>query len=169
MEIINTRRSVRKYNGEDVSKTEIEKIVKAAMQAPSARCQMPWEILVVTDKEKLTNCASRLLNTKMLEGASFGLVFMTDLRELKVPGMYPQDLASSVTCALLEARSLNIGSCWCGIYPNEERMTVVREIFNINKEYLEPFAVVSFGYPQDEDAFKYIDRFNEKKVHYEEI
>ena len=169
MDILNTRRSIRKFNNKEVSKEDINKIVRLAMQAPSARCQMPWELLVVTDKEKMSKCAKMLPNTHMLESASFCIVFMTNTSNLKTPGMYPQDLASSVTYSLLEARKLNIGSCWCGIYPNNERMNVVREIFKINKDYLEPFAVVAYGYPESEEDFKYIDRYDESKVHYEEI
>lgn len=169
MDLIGTRRSIRRYNGKKVPKEGINEILKAAMQAPSARCQMPWEFLVVEDKKKLEKCANLLPNTSMLKEASFSIVFMTDTRNLKTPGMYPQDLASSVTCALLRARELGIGSCWCGIYPNEERMKVVREIFNINQDYLEPFAVVAFGYPNSDEEFKIVDRFNADKVHYEEI
>ena len=71
MDILNTRRSIRKFNNKEVSKEDINKIVRIAMQAPSARCQMPWELLVVTDKEKMSKCSKMLPNTHMLEGASF--------------------------------------------------------------------------------------------------
>ena len=57
MDLIGTRRSIRRYNGKKVPKEEINEILKAAMQAPSARCQMPWEFLVVEDKKKLEKCA----------------------------------------------------------------------------------------------------------------
>lgn len=169
MDVINTRRSVRKYNDKVVEKEKVMLILKAAMQAPSAKNQKPWEFLVVSDKNKLTKCASVLPNTKMLETAAFAIVFMTNKIDLVTPLMYPQDLSSSVTCALLKARELNVGSCWCGIYPHEERMNKIREVFDIKESYLEPFAVVSFGYPEDEEAFKFVDRYNEKLIHFEEI
>ena len=94
---------------------------------------------------------------------------MTNKSNLKTPQMYPQDLSSAVTLSLIKARELNIGSCWCGVYPHEERIKTVRDVFNIHEEYLEPFAVVTFGYPNSDEEFKYIDRFDVKKVHYEEI
>ena len=167
MLIINNRRSIRKYTDQAVKKEDIMRIIKASMQAPSARNQQPWEFLVVTDKEKLIKCSEELPNTRMLSGANVAIIYMTDKRNLTTPMMYPQDLAASVQNGLLEAAYLNIGSCWCGIYPNEERMEKVRKIFNIDKDYLEPFAVVAFGYPNSSEDFKFIDRFDESKVHFE--
>ena len=167
--IINTRRSIRSYSNKEVKDEHITEILKAAMQAPSARCQMPWEFLVCKDKQKLIKCAEEFPNSKMAKEASFVIVFMTNKSNLKTPQMYPQDLSSAVTLSLIKARELNIGSCWCGVYPHEDRINTVRRVFNVYEEYLEPFAVVTFGYPNSDEEFKYIDRFDEKKVHYEEI
>ena len=47
------RTSVRKFLDKPVEKEKIEKILRAAMAAPSAKNQQPWEFYVVTDKEKL--------------------------------------------------------------------------------------------------------------------
>lgn len=167
MEIINNRRSIRTYSDKAITKDEIMGIIRASMQAPSARNQQPWEFLVVTDKEKLVKCSEELANTRMLKGAKAAIIYLTDKRNLITPMMYPQDLSAAIQNGLLYATSIKIGTCWCGIYPNEERMNKVREVFNINKEYLEPFAVVALGHPLNEGDFRYIDRFDERKVHFE--
>ena len=64
---IRARRSVRKYKkGAEVPRAQIEKLLEAAMLAPSAVNSRPWEF-VATDKEeilhKLTEAhpASKLL------------------------------------------------------------------------------------------------------------
>ena len=44
------RISVRKYQDKPVEEEKMEMILKAAMAAPSARNQQPWEFYVVTDK-----------------------------------------------------------------------------------------------------------------------
>lgn len=50
-EAIDTRRSVRKYKkGASIPKTDIEKLLSAAMHAPSAVNSRPWEFYC-TDKE----------------------------------------------------------------------------------------------------------------------
>ena len=47
------RISVRKFQDKPIEKEKTEAILRAAMQAPSAGNQQPWEFYVVTDKEKL--------------------------------------------------------------------------------------------------------------------
>lgn len=163
MEVINSRRSVRKYLDKKIEKEKIDLILKAAMQAPSARNQQPWKFLVCADKSKNTELSLATPNMKFLNEAPLVIVFLTDLSVLTVPHMYAQDMSAAIENALLEARSLNIGSCWCGTYPDEVRMNKVKEIFSL-EENLEPFAVVGFGYPLDNDAFKYVDRYNPDKV-----
>jgi len=48
-----SRVSIRKYQDRPVEKAKTEAILRAAMQAPSAANQQPWEFYVVTDKAKL--------------------------------------------------------------------------------------------------------------------
>ena len=169
MKVIDTRRSVRSYLDKNVDDKDILKILQAAMQAPSARNQQPWEFLVVKNPLKKQLISEKLKNVHMAKNCDFLIVFLTNKSNLLTPMMYPQDLSSAITCAMLEARSRKIGSCWCGIYPNEERMNAVREVFEINDEMLEPFAVVCFGYPENEDAFKKVNRYNKERVHFEEL
>ena len=53
MNSIYHRVSIRKYQNKPVEKEKILAILKAAMQAPSATNQQPWEFYVVTNREKL--------------------------------------------------------------------------------------------------------------------
>lgn len=163
MDIINVRRSVRKYQEKSLEKEKIDAILKAAMQAPSARNQQAWRFLVCTSKEKKLELSQATPNMKFLDKAPLVIVFLTELTVLTVPHMYAQDLSAAVENAMLEATSLGIGSCWCGTYPVEERMNKVKEIFSL-PDNLEPFAVVGFGYPLEENAFKFIDRYDKSKV-----
>lgn len=47
------RVSIRKFQDKPVEEEKIERIIRAAMQAPSAANQQPWEFYVVTDREKI--------------------------------------------------------------------------------------------------------------------
>jgi len=49
---ISTRRSIRKFTDKEIPKETIEKILKAATQAPSAKNLQPWKFVVVTNAEK---------------------------------------------------------------------------------------------------------------------
>ena len=53
MDEIFTRVSIRKFEDRPVEQEKLTKILKAAMAAPSAGNQQPWEFFVVTDKAKI--------------------------------------------------------------------------------------------------------------------
>jgi nitroreductase len=50
---IYTRVSTRKFEDRPVEQEKITQLLRAAMQAPSAGNQQPWEFFAVTDKEKI--------------------------------------------------------------------------------------------------------------------
>lgn len=52
IQAIRDRRSVRRYMAEEVSREAIEVILKAGMQAPSAKNRQPWRFIVTTGKAK---------------------------------------------------------------------------------------------------------------------
>ena len=76
MESIFIRRSVRKYKEQQVEKEKIEKLLRAAMQAPSARNQQCWEFIVVEDKEKLNQLSNMGPNAKLIENAPLAIVVL---------------------------------------------------------------------------------------------
>ncbi len=168
MEVINKRRSVRKYLDKKIENEKIELILKAAMQAPSARNQQPWKFLVCQNEETLVNLSKTSPNMKFVDKAKLAIVFLTDLDILTVPHMYSQDMSAAIENSLLEACSLGIGGCWCGIYPNQERMNNLRVLFNLPQN-LEPFAVVAYGYPLDEKDLYYLNRYNKERVYFEKV
>ena len=63
------RISVRKYQNRDVEQEKIELMLKAAMAAPSAWNQQPWEFYVVTDKEKIQELSKATLYSGCAAGA----------------------------------------------------------------------------------------------------
>ncbi len=50
LELIKTRRSIRKFKDEKVSEEDIKKIIDAARYAPSGMNSQPWEYIVIRDK-----------------------------------------------------------------------------------------------------------------------
>ena len=134
LELIKTRRSVRKYQKKEVSDEIINDIIKVSMSSPSARCQMPWEFLVIKDKKKLELISENFANISMAKDCSFVIIYLMRTKDLLTPGMAVCDMSSIITIGLLAARSYDIGSCWCGLYPNESRMNLMKSLFNIKDE-----------------------------------
>jgi nitroreductase len=78
-------------------------------------------------------------------------------------GYYPQDCGAATQNILLEAVSLGLGTCWCGVYPKEERITDFRKLFKIEEPKI-PFCVIAIGAPAEEPASRGF--FEEAKVTY---
>ena len=73
-------------------------------------------------------------------------------------------MAAATENMLVEAKSLGIGSCWLGVYPNEERYLALNQYFKL-PEGIVPMWMISFGYIDQEEVVK--DKFDSSKVHYE--
>ena len=50
LEAIHTRRSIRRYEEKPVPEEIVEKLLAAAMSAPSANNTQPWHFVVITDR-----------------------------------------------------------------------------------------------------------------------
>lgn len=164
MNAIFHRVSVRKYQKKLVEKEKIKTMLRAAMAAPSACNQQPWEYYVVTNKEII----QELSKTSPYAGcaANAPLVFIACYRDLKgiiAPSYREIDLSASVENLLLEADELGLGAVWIGIAPQEERMADVRKVINLPEE-LHAFALIACGYPMEERGQQ--DRYDKNRVHY---
>lgn len=168
LKMIYTRRSIRVYSDRQISDEDIEKILKAAMLAPSAGNEQPWHFIVVRDKEMLKKMSEAFTFGQMLPNASAAIVVCADPKLSKYPyEMWVQDCSAATENILLAARCLGIGSVWLGVYPREERMKALRELLGI-PENIVVFSVVSLGYPRDyKDFYEADDRFNPDRIHRE--
>ncbi|MGD9604850.1 MAG: nitroreductase family protein [Bacilli bacterium] len=168
MDIINFRRSVRSFIDRPLEQEQIEQLLRAGMQAPSAHNQQPWHFLVIQNKETLLKMCDISTSTKMFNEAVLAIVVLMDKTNLKRSIMAPQDLSAATQNILLKATELGIGSCWCGIYPIVERMDNLKAIIN-PPDYFEVFSLIALGYPKNENALCFIDRYNLQKITYEKF
>ena len=164
MDIIFDRRSVRKYTDQKIEPEKIDRMLRAAMQAPSATNQQPWEFLVIDDKETIVKLADFSQYAKMLPGAPLAMVVL-EKQGLRAPRFTEQDLGACVQNLMLQAVREGLGTVWMGVGRGSERETFLTEMFNL-PETVKPFAVLAIGYPADENANKFVDRYDETRVHY---
>lgn len=156
------RVSIRKYEEKPVEQEKITQMLKAAMAAPSACNQQPWEFYVVTDKNVIERLSEASPYAKCAKDAP--LVFVPCYRtEGIAPDYFEIDLSAAVENLLLEADYLGLGAVWMGIAPDEGRMNAVKEVLDI-PEHLRAFALVPCGYPAEARAQQ--DRYEESRVHY---
>ena len=156
------RTSVRKYLNKPIEKEKLELILKAAMAAPSAKNQQPWEFYLVTDREKIVELSKTSPYAAFTKDAA-AMVVPCYKVNCAVPEYAQIDLSIATTNILLEVDSLGLGACWIGTCPQEERMSAVEKALDIPKE-LRAFSIVAIGYPAEEK--KQQDRFDKSRIHY---
>jgi nitroreductase len=157
------RRSIRKFSDRPVEKEKLERLLKAAMQAPSAGNQQPWEFIVVDDKEIL-ECLSALSPYALpLKGAPLAIIALGNTEHFLFPENWQMDMSAAVENILLEAVSLGLGAVWLGVAPLEDRMLLVRDVFELPENII-PFAAIPVGYPAQPN--KYVNRYKKERVHH---
>ena len=156
------RTSIRKYQNKSIEDDKIEKMLRAAMAAPSAGNQQPWEFYVVKDKSTLKKLSK---SSPYASCCAFApLAFVACYRiNCTMPEYAQIDLSASVENLLLEADSLGLGAVWLGIAPIKERMEAVRTVLNI-PDNLGAFAIIPCGYP--ETVHTQQNRFDKQRIHY---
>ena len=156
------RTSIRKYQDKPVEDEKIEKMLQAAMAAPSAGNQQPWEFYVVKDKTILKELSQT--SPYATCAASAPLAFVACYRiNCTMPEYAQIDMSASVENLLLEADALELGAVWLGIAPLNERMEAVRNVLDIPED-LDAFAIIPCGYP--ESIHPQQDRFDKQRIHY---
>lgn len=160
---IQKRRSIRRYENRPVEKEKIDRLLRAAMQAPSAANQRPWEFIVVENKETLQKLSKAHVYATPMKEAALGIIVLLREAGLPFPQYCQQDLAAATENILLAAVDLGLGAVWMGVAPEEDRMTYIKELFQL-PQGVSAFAMLAIGYSGDN---VFTDRFDAARIHYE--
>lgn len=165
MNAIFTRRSVRQFSSKPVEDEKIEKILRAAMQAPSACNQQPWEFMVISGKENLSELAKSNPYASSLCQANLAILVLGNADRLNMLQYWQQDLSAATQNILLEATELGLASVWYGTAPEEDRMEYVSKLYQLSQNLI-PFSIIGIAYPEKEDANQFVDRFDSSRISY---
>ncbi len=163
---IHTRRSIRKFLDKKVDDDTIKKILSAAMTAPSAMNEQPWQFVVILDKEVLAKVSTLSPYQGMAKDAAAAILICgdTSLENPKAKGFWVQDCSAAIQNMLLAMTDLGLGGVWCGIYPFQPIVENYRNTFNLPENII-PLALIPFGYPAEEAIRK--DRYKDERVRYD--
>ena len=149
-DFIKARHSIRKFKSDKVSKEQLNQLLDAAMHAPSACNTRPWEFIVVTKREVLDEIARTHAHAAMCATAAAAIIVVALPQEAPLPnGFFPQDCGAATENILLEAANIGLGTCWCGVYPKEDKMESIAKLVGISAPKL-AFNVIAVGVPDDE-------------------
>ena len=107
MNAIFTRVSTRRFTPEKVDSKHIVKILRAAMAAPSACNQQPWEFYVTDDPEIIARLSQVSPYADPVKNAPAVIVPCYRTNDLVAPSMVQIDMAICTENILLEAEELD--------------------------------------------------------------
>ena len=163
LKAIHTRRSIREYTDQPISDETLTALLKAAMAAPSAINQQPWEFIVITDQDLREKVPLVSPYAQMIVAAPLGVLICGNLKIETAPGYWVVDCSAATQNLLLAAHDLGLGAVWTGVYPLKDRMDGLTEILDL-PEYIVPHSLVVIGYPAEER--EHPDRFQADRVHH---
>lgn len=172
IECIMTRRSIRSYTPEAISDSAITTLLKAGMAAPTAVDLRPWEFVVITDTTILRHLGDNFGGPKKknhanpLMRANVAIAVCGNLAQVErkgLPDFWVQDCSAASENILLAAHSLGLGAVWCGVYPIQERISLVKKELNLPDSIM-PLNVIALGHPKNAGHLK--DKWDASKVHH---
>ena len=161
---IATRTSIRDYEARPVEKEKVEKMLRAAMAAPTAMNKQPWHFVVVDQRSVLDSLAAANPNAKMLLKAPLAIVVCGDMDKVIEGGgrdFWIQDASAATENLLLAAHAMGLGAVWTGAYPSEERSKAISATLSL-PDNLVPLNMIVIGYPAEHPQPK--DKFNEENI-----
>ncbi|NLW16164.1 MAG: nitroreductase family protein [Firmicutes bacterium] len=161
LQLLHQRRSIRKFTEQPVSKEQIQRLLGAAMAAPTAHNRQHWHFVAVTKRELLDQLSEVHQYAKMLKQATLCIAVCGDRTHM----FWEQDCAAATQNILLAATALGLGSVWLGIHPKPEAVQNVRRLLAIPDPYV-PLSLIAIGHPAEEKAPA--ERYDENKIHYEQ-
>lgn len=174
LDFILTRSSVRRFS-RALTAEETEKLLRAAMAAPTAMDYQPWHFVVINDNETKDKLRSFLPYAKMINENCTGIVVCGDIalyedvsrREGEDNTLYwVEDCSAASENLLLAAHALGLGAVWTGIFPLESRISKLRETLSL-PENIVPLNLILAGQPLAEGRVK--DKWDPSKIHYEKF
>ncbi len=146
LDVIRTRRSIRKFEEEPLSEDLIVKILEAGRWAPSGMNNQPWRFAVIRDEVLKEDLSKFTHYAKIVKGANVLIAVFLDNSESYDRTKDVQAVGACIQNMLLEIHSLGLGAVWLGeIIKNNDR---IKEKLGL-KGALELMAVVALGYPDE--------------------
>lgn len=167
LEIFYKRRSIRKFKNEEVPTEKLDRIMQAALLAPSSKSKYPCEFIVIDDKdtnEKLAECKPH--GAGFLKNAPISIVVAADCEKSDV---WIEDSSIAATMIQIQAEKEHLGSCWVQIRErprdlNQSSEEYIQELLQIPENY-KILAIIAIGIKEGEKEGRNEDHLRKEKLH----
>lgn len=151
IEILRTRRSIRKYQKRPIDTESLETLKEALLRCPTSMGNNSWTFIFVDAAELLERLSeAKEHGSAFVKNAALAIVVCGDERRSDV---WVEDCSIAAIVAHLTAHSRGLGSCWIQIrnrFHSAEKSaeTYIQELLGIPKN-LRVEAIISIGFPAE--------------------
>lgn len=153
-QVLEERRSVRKFNNTKIDDALIKKIIDACDSSPSAGGLQSFEIYHVVNQENKEQIVKAAMDQEFIAQAPLLLVFCANPSRSSKYGRKAelfaiQDATIAASYAQLTACALGLSSVWVGAFDEKKVSTILNLPYNIV-----PVSLLPIGYKDEEPQMK---------------
>ena len=164
--LVRQRRSHRKFTEQEVSATDVQLILRAALMSPTAKNLRAWRFAVVDNKADIVKMAdAKEGGAAFLAGAPLAIVVLGNPDEDEC---WIEDGSIAAVSMQYQAEELGLGSCWVqmrgrGLSDGTSANDIIHGILSLSEE-LQVLCVLAIGHPADERPMQNEDRLKWENV-----
>jgi nitroreductase len=144
-EVIEARRSIRKYKPEPIPDDKIGMILDAARLAPSAANRQPWRFVLVQNADR-KKVLARAANDQTFLGDAAVIVVAVGDPEVSAR-WHEKDTMIALEHIVLAATALGYGTCWIGAFDED----AIKRLLKIPAR-MKIVALLPIGLPDEKPA-----------------
>jgi nitroreductase len=166
IELLRTRRSIRKFTTEKIDPATIDILTEAALRAPSSRGINPWEFILVDDPETILGLSkAKQHGSEFLKSAPLVIVVCADSTKSDV---WVEDCSIAAIIIQLTTHSLGLGSCWAQVrnrsHDKEKSAEVfVQELLGL-PAHIKVESILGIGHPAEKKVPLTADKLQREKI-----
>lgn len=169
-ELLQDRRSIRRYTSQKIDRDTLMKIAEAGLFAPSSYGQNPVEFVVVDDPAMLRSVAEcKSIGAPSVANAAAAIIVAVDTTKGE---LWVEDASVAAGYILLGAENYGIGACWNQIHLRDgKNKSASKEICELTgmPSFYEVVAVIALGYPAEQKPPRTLKEMNPGRIHFEKF
>lgn len=166
-DLVQKRRSHRKFTEEEISPDDVKLIIRAALMSPTSKSRRDWQFVVVDNKQDIEKLSDAKDNgAQFIKTASLAVVVLGNPAQ---NDCWIEDCSIAAVSMQYQAEELGLGSCWAqmrgrGLSDGTSATDVIRGIVNAPEGY-EVLCVLGIGHKADERKMQSDDKLKWENVH----
>jgi len=155
LDLVEKRRSIRKFTDEKVSEEDLREILTIALHAPTAKNRNPVKYIII--KKRLEELSNYKVNSaKFLAGADVAIAIVTDSEV--APNTNHQDASIAATYILLAVADLDLGATWANVVDAKHESGIsaqdfLHKFFDLEDKF-DVECIIGIGHPAEEKSEK---------------